>query len=395
MKFYFLSFILLFFLTFEVFPQKNFEKGYIIDNSGTKKECLIKNLYSKFDNFEQIKYKLIGSTEVKTGSIKDIQEFGINDTIRYERVIVEIDKSEDGLENKTGISLKLDTLFLNQLVKGKANLYKYVLGTNIRFFFNVGNDTIKQLIYKRYTKDAKEIKDVTYLQQLIKNTNCKGFKFDRIQKVKYTTNSMVTFFEEYNDCENAEYINFYSKVKRRNLINMYIRGGVNISQNNFKRNFKDLDKGTGMGFKLGYEAEVIIPITKKDIFSVFGEVSYYQFKTEVKDNTNSFYSNYTFQHKNLEAAIGLRAYLPLNKNNAFLVDYAIGLNNEIESELVTEFYSELFPFNNTRNLGIGYKYKKIMIQAKYYSKEVQLEFQTERNRQYVSGFMFTVGYHFF
>ncbi|WP_338765581.1 hypothetical protein WAF17_01940 [Bernardetia sp. ABR2-2B] len=395
------------FINYQLLAQSGFDKGYIIDKDGNKKECLIKNLY-RFDNPETIEYKLIGSSKLETGSISDIKEFGVTDTIKYIRAIVNIDKTEDGLNSsiKTNIHLTTDTLFLNQLIEGKANLYKYSFGSLNRFFFNIEDDTIKQLIYKRYLENGKEKKNLTYIQQLITKVNCQKFRYDRFQNIKYNTKSLITFFEDYNTCENEEYINFDSKIERRQLIRMYGRVGINVSQNSLKRNYTDFAQGGGVGIKLGYELEVVVPIMKKDIFSVFGEVSYYQFNTKVESNTpvpssnalGSTYNNYIFTHKNLEGAIGLRTYLPLNQNNAFFIDASLAGNGEIQSELVTDRYSMIFSFKHTNIFGVGYRNRRVVIQAKYYDKEVEgskSTYQNASNYQNISGFVFTIGYQFF
>ena len=95
-------FTLFFILTISLnsYAQTSFEKGYFIDNVGKKVDCLIKNIDSR-SNPSQFNYKLSDASEVKTGYMENIQEFGISDSHKYKRFTVDIDRSKDQFQHLT------------------------------------------------------------------------------------------------------------------------------------------------------------------------------------------------------------------------------------------------------------------------------------------------------
>ncbi len=74
--------------------QINFEKGYFINNSGDKTECLIKNIDWK-NNPTEFLYKLLENDTPKTATIEMVKEFGINNISKYSRANVNIDRSSE------------------------------------------------------------------------------------------------------------------------------------------------------------------------------------------------------------------------------------------------------------------------------------------------------------
>ena len=125
------------------YSQVKFEKGYFIDNKGTKTLCLIEDLDLKY-NPTKFDYKLSKDAKLETHTIMEIKEFGISDEIRYERYTVKIDRSSDNLSMLSKSVLPefyVETLFLKEIVSGKACLFSYKEEDLVRFFFKV--DDIK------------------------------------------------------------------------------------------------------------------------------------------------------------------------------------------------------------------------------------------------------------
>ena len=77
-----LLFLLITILSFNCYSQISFEKGYYIDNSNQKTNCLIKNIDWK-NNPTQFEYKLSENSESKKKTIESIKEFGINNISKY------------------------------------------------------------------------------------------------------------------------------------------------------------------------------------------------------------------------------------------------------------------------------------------------------------------------
>jgi hypothetical protein len=140
-------FLLIAIITINCYSQISFEKGYFINNSGHKINCLIKNMDWGF-NPTQFNYKLSANDELKTATTKLAKEFSVNNNIlKYIRSTVNIDRSTEDTDNisrnKNPI-FKKEELFLKVLVEGKANLYFYENGDIQRFFYNVDNSDIEQ-----------------------------------------------------------------------------------------------------------------------------------------------------------------------------------------------------------------------------------------------------------
>ena len=142
------------------------DKGYIIDNSGVKIECLIKNHDWKM-NPKMIQYRLSEESPVVSGLIDSIREFQVENYPRYMRATVKIDRSpiEAGSLSKTSAPLwSEETLFLQELVDGKASLWIYTEVWSW-FFYSLDNSLPEQLVYKRYNFETD--KTIGYLEAVL------------------------------------------------------------------------------------------------------------------------------------------------------------------------------------------------------------------------------------
>lgn len=121
-------FLLITISTLNSYSQVSFEKGYYIDNTNQKINCLIKNVDWK-NNPTEFEYKLAENSEPKKTTIKTIKEFGIDNISKYVRSTVNIDRSSESINNLSNDKnpiFKEEELFLKVLVEGKATLYQYV-----------------------------------------------------------------------------------------------------------------------------------------------------------------------------------------------------------------------------------------------------------------------------
>ena len=139
---------MIFLLSFNVFSQISFEKGYFITNTEQRIECLIKNLdwRSNPTNFE---YKLSDNDEIINNNIKSVKEFGIYNNLKYISYNVKIDKSNENINNlnyERNPVYNEELLFLKVLVEGKSNLYFYENGNLQKFFYNIDNATSSYFI---------------------------------------------------------------------------------------------------------------------------------------------------------------------------------------------------------------------------------------------------------
>ena len=200
------------------YAQISFEKGYFITNSNERFECLIKNIDWK-NNPTSFKYKLLNSDEKKEVIIDDVMEFGIYNESKYIRSTVEIDKSSDHLDrlstSRNPIFNK-ETLFLEVLTEGDANLYLYRKGMSKRFFYDIKNSDKKQLIHKRYVITLKSLgkqkrykKEFAsnvnnrYKQQLASNLRCSLITINDLHKLEYRKKDLIKYFAKYNSCNDT------------------------------------------------------------------------------------------------------------------------------------------------------------------------------------------------
>ena len=91
-------FLLITILSLNCYSQISFQKGYYIDNTNQKINCLIKNINWK-NNPTKFEYKLSENSESKKTTIKTIKEFGIDNISKYVRSTVNIDRSSVNIKN--------------------------------------------------------------------------------------------------------------------------------------------------------------------------------------------------------------------------------------------------------------------------------------------------------
>ncbi|EZH71911.1 hypothetical protein ATO12_04650 [Aquimarina atlantica] len=387
---------LLMILSLTTYAQIKFEQGYFIDNNGTKTECFIKNV-DWHDNPSQIQYKMSEDAKVKMGYIRNIKEFGVSD-LKYVRATVNIDMSSEELNHLSANKnpeFKEATLFLKHIVQGEANLYQYEEGNLIRYFYQVGDKDIQQLIYKTYRvtqeivngvrkeRTNKIDKNNRYKQQLWTDVKCDNIKESDAVKTNYKKNSLVKYFVKYNECKDPSFVNT-RKQEDRDLFNLTIRPGINFSSlkpnidesnfviDNSSRDIGDFEDKSGLRF--GIEAEFILPFNKNK-WGIFIEPTYQSYKSElVIEYINFLGTNtrtYTVDYKSIELPVGLRHYMFVSDKSKLFVNAAYVLDFEFDSTLVVRNNSSTPIVNKLKSktniaIGCGYKYNdRYSIEARY------------------------------
>ena len=118
------------------YSQIIFEKGYLINNSNQRIECLIKNMEWK-NNPTELEFKLSQNEITQKISVESAKEFGIGDAIKFISVRVKIDRSAEdinGISSESKPIFHEEQLFLRAIIEGKASLYSYMDGNLARFF---------------------------------------------------------------------------------------------------------------------------------------------------------------------------------------------------------------------------------------------------------------------
>jgi len=383
-------FLLITILSLNCYSQISFQKGYYIDNTNQKINCLIKNIDWK-NNPTEFEYKLSENSESKKTTIKTIKEFGIDNISKYVRSSVNIDRSSENIKNLSNDKnpiFKKEDLFLKVLVEGKATLYQYIDRNLRRYFYNNENSNIEQLIFKSYITENNIGTNNRFRQQLFVDLKCPNYKTSKIENIEYKKNSLVRFFTEYNKCHNSELINFESEQKG-DFFNLTIRPRLNSSSltiQNSVSNSRDTDFENKIGFGFGLEAEFILPFNKNK-WAIAIEPTYQSFKSQKTTNVNNISGGVLIAndyYSSVEFPVGLRNYFYLNKNSKIFINasYIFDLSSKSSIEFTRNDGSNLNSLEiETRNnlaMGIGYK------QNDRYSLEIRYQTNREILGNYLS-----------
>ena len=274
--------------------QITFEKGYFIDNTGTRTECFIKNLDWRNNPADFVYKDQMESADLKAGNIANVAEFGIDDVSKYKRFTVKIERSQSALatlgKSKTPL-FKMETLFLRFLVNGDANLYVYSDENLTKYFYDTPQTPIEQLVRIKYIQSETEINSYNesvrennqFRQQLFNNVRCDKINEKGIENIRYDKNDLINHFTTYNSCGANAVVNFDEKVKRKSYA-LRITPGVYMASLSINDPATFYNVGTDVNktiFKIGFEGEYILPFNK-NMWSLFINPTYQQF--DVKES---------------------------------------------------------------------------------------------------------------
>ena len=343
--------VLILFLPLSCFSQVQFVKGYFIDNSNARVECFIedrgwKNAPSGFT------YKLDENGAAKKAKVSDVREFGIESRSRYIASNVNIDRTGDNIDNTTAERRPVWTkehLFLAVLIEGKISLLSYVDGNFQRFFYQT-NDTIKQLVNKKFTMQSGGfgVNDA-FRQQLRAEVLCGEITDDELKRVDYTMKELVTFFTDYNKCSGSA-VTDYTQVasnKKKSLIRFRFTPGMNVTSLNVVESYSykgaDIDFGQKSGFRMGAEIEWVLPYNKNKWAIVF-EPSFHSFKSTVSEGMSAKISMF-------EIPVGLRRYFFLGDKSRIFINALLVLPMSGESAIT--IYNVSYEVTTPPSVAIG------------------------------------------
>jgi hypothetical protein len=356
-------FLILTLVTANVFGQITFEKGYLVDNQNLRIECLIKNTDWK-SNPAQFDYKLTESGNVEKGTLNTAKEFGVTGFSRYVRADVKIDVSPadlDNLSKERNPVWSQERLFLKVLVEGKAILYYYENNGLIRFFYSVSDTTIKQLIYKEYyTNDNQVAENFKFREQLWTDVRLANAGMNSVENIRCNVSDLVRYFKKYNGSEGNSSIANY-ETKKKDSFHLRVTPGINYSWasvSNADNPDSYTDLGSQINFRMGVEAEFILPFNKNK-WGIFVDPSYQYFKSSGQHGSETIDINY----QSIEFPLGLRHYFFLNNdlkvfvNALFIPAYSIVFNSTIS-------YLEVIT-GTSYAVGGGIGYKKLSAEMRY------------------------------
>jgi hypothetical protein len=365
--------------------QITFEKGYYIDNNNQRIECLIKNNDWK-DNPTEFEYKTSSIAETETGTLNSVKEFGVAGFSRYVRADTKIDISSTDIEHLSKDPNPVwsqDVMFLKVLVEGKAMLYYYEKKGLIRYFYSVGDTAINQLIYKEYYDITKKYYvencefDVNnkFHAQLFTEVRCPNTPTSVIERLKYRKSDLQKYFIMYNKCISNTAV-VYEKKDGKDSFYLKISPGINYSNLSVYNDVMEkynTDFGSQLNFRLGLEAEYILPFNKKK-WGLFFEPTFQYFHAEEQNSSAKVSVNYN----SIEFPFGIRYYFFLNQilklyiNALYIPTYSIGINSNFVYQTTIssiEPSTKELKTGQSYAFGGGIAYKKFNAELRYYTNE--------------------------
>lgn len=373
------------FINLGLTAQSELIKGYLINNSNEKIDCFFETKKWIEDDFE---YRISENSEPILIKTSDFKEFGVLGKFKYERHFVKIDltskndsKSTYNLDRDKTPELKEKTLFLEALVTGKANLYRYEKGKIKRFFISNENRKIEQLIFKKYLNSSNQISyNNRYKQQLSIQLKCKNITINTLKNIAYRTTDLTKVFIKYNTCANSDFTFFKTKNKGKR-ISLNLRPRFNLTNTQLNResstiggNSFVIDYGNLITYGLGAELEVFF---YKNDFSFIIEPTF----TSSISHSSGFSQNLgtlttlegiaKFSYQAIEVPFGVRYYFfSKQKSKAFVnttFNFSIDINSNLEVTSNIEDEIKVDGLGGTSNfsIGAGYKYDKYSLELRY------------------------------
>ncbi|MDO9257288.1 MAG: outer membrane beta-barrel protein [Bacteroidales bacterium] len=358
--------LFLLFITLHSIGQINFESGYFIDNNNKRVECLIKNSDWK-NNPTEFEYKLTTNDETQKGTLITAKEFGIKGFSRFVKADTKIDISPSDIDNLSRDRNPVwsqERIFLKVLVEGKATLYYYENKGLIRFFYSVSDTAINQLIYKEYlTEDNQVAENFKFREQLWSYVRCANASMSSVENIRFNRSELERYFKKFNGtADNSSLV--YEKQKKRDSFHLRITPGLNfssVSVINVDYPDSKTDLGNKINFRIGIEAELILPFNKNK-WGLMVEPSYQSFNSSGQQGT---YEKVEIKYQSIEFPVGLRHYFFLNENARLFLDatvipgYSLVFNSKINNLDIGTQISYAF--------GGGIGYKKWSAEMRYYT----------------------------
>lgn len=401
--------ILILFSSFGALAQVDFEKGYFIDETGTRVDCLIKNLGWN-NNPTSFDYKESESGEVLSRTIIDTKEFAIGDEVKFEKYTVQVDLSSDVVDELTKYKkpdFSEKTVFLRKLIEGNFNLYDYVEGNVHRFFVSNDETDPVQLIYKRYRPDYNAVGvNTKFRGQLSYLFSCDDAKIST-ERLNYGRSVISQYVKKVYDCREET----YKEYKKANTFsfNAKLKLGYRIASHKIdskraSQEFtEEFDPSAGITF--GIEGEYVFPFWQNRL-SLPLNLTYHA-SSFSKENTELWPLDHTFtlDYSSLEIMPGIRYNHYLNDDTSLglslnmVLDVILSETNRLEYfDLGTLVVREdpFFETNSVSNFVIvgSIKHKKYYAEIGYGTNRNLSNFSTNWNSKY-SHLSFMIGYTLF
>lgn len=355
----------------QLFSQIEFEKGYFVNNSGQKINCLIKNEDWEF-NPVQFQYKTSENSEVKNGSLETVSEFEVGQ-FHFVKFRTKIDKSSESVSNMSSErapEFVTEMLFLRLILDGESDLYQYSRNSLNRFYYKKTGDEIQPLIYKKYLVNGGVKENKRYQQQLSTELRCEGFE-PNIRNVDYKQNDLVNFFSNYNRCLQSDF-SIQIEEDEKGIFQISPKFGIGAGTFKFNQGLSARGESLkGTEYRIGSEFEYRFPFSRNK-WAVLMEPTFRKFNSE-KHLSEWYETDLLIDYTALDFFVGLRHYLYVSSKSRIFINAGIETgfvtNSKIEFSNTGQNmdpYLDEFDINFGIGLGLGYSYNnKFNIQLRY------------------------------
>jgi hypothetical protein len=374
-KTYQITLFFLLFFTYFAQSQGNYQSGYLLSNSGDTLRGLID--YNKWENNpEVILFKKSNDDPQQKFNPLSIKGFGV-DAAAYQSAIVQTriwKLNSSNLSYEKNFETKLDTVFLEALIKGTKGLY-LLKKTNLsdQFYIKEG-DKFDLLIFHTFLKKQNDKDIVTennkYVGQLsFYLQDCANIQSE-LKGLKYAKSSLEKLFLNYYKCTQSKafFQNTADKIERK----IGILAGLTASTVDFKSEFKDYiylakaNFSTSVRLTLGAYWEIdIFRKNKRWTLPVEVMLTSYGITGKFDNIINpEYYQKYDSKLSltYLKANTQLRYIIPIKKSSIFLnsglsVGYVIASRGTLSSYNYTYGREDNYKdplFKDSRSFELGF-----------------------------------------
>ncbi|WP_339686165.1 hypothetical protein [uncultured Nonlabens sp.] len=348
--------------------QISFKPGFFIENSGSRVDCIIKDTGSA-QTPDLFKYKLNESGDILTVNSSDIIEIEVFNRFKYLKRTVDLDRSKttsniSSLDENSQPNFNKENLLLKVLVEGAVSLYKYQEGAILKYFIQIGDGKINQLIYKRYKVKNEVGTNNEFKKQLFEALQCETIESRKFKNINYYKSDLSDLIIDYHECKKLSYID-YVNMGDKGYFRFNLKSGITFSKlsaigpsSAFEFNF---DNETSL--RIGAELEYISSINNYK-WAVFIEPTYQQYVTESEvnirpDSRFPDFAKATADYRSIEIPIGLRHYLYLNDSSKLFIDGGYVIDMVLQQDVEVEVIQTDIVLQSKGNLffGFGYKYQ--------------------------------------
>lgn len=346
-------------LCFQAKTQINFQKGYFIDEQDQRTECLIKDVQS-LNTPVSFTYKINEtSRESFKKELQSVKEFGYYESSTFQKFAVEIDRTgydQGSIDFDIKPHFENDTLFLELLIDGPANLYQYIDGALLRFFYKTSETSLRQLVYKKYKYDVNKTprENKYYFSQLSDDLKCSDINLTKINETAYNRSDLESLFIHYNTCKDPDYLPPVKK-RREGKLNLSFKAGpshMSFWARNTASDDRDIDSRSQWRPTVGLEVEYVLPI-RNNKWAITFEPFFLNYYSEQPAHLGYSYTTIN----TIVLPLGIRHYLYFNDKMKIYLNPSLGFYLQANSRVDYDEYRTMGILMPKPNLTISAGFK--------------------------------------